>query len=51
LKKNEEQKVDIAVKSPPNPGKYILEIDLVQNSAFWFSGYGSQTARMVIDVM
>jgi hypothetical protein len=50
LKKNEEKKVDIAVKSPPNPGKYILEIDLVQNSAFWFNGYGSQTARMVIDV-
>lgn len=51
LKKNEEQKVDIAIKSPPGPGKYILEIDLVQNSAFWFAGAGSQTARMIMDVM
>jgi len=50
LKKDEEQKVDIATKSPPNPGKYILEIDLVQNSAFWFGGAGSQTARIIIDV-
>lgn len=50
LKKDEEQKVDIATKSPPGPGKYILEIDLVQNSAFWFGGAGSQTARMIIDV-
>jgi hypothetical protein len=50
FKKDEEQKVNIATKSPPNPGKYILEIDLVQNSAFWFGGAGSQTARMIIDV-
>lgn len=50
LKKDEEQKVDIATKSPPNPGKYILEIDLVQNSAFWFAAAGSQTARINIDV-
>ena len=50
LKKGEEQKVDIAVKSLPAPGKYILEIDLVQNSAFWFAGAGSQTARMSLDV-
>ena len=49
FKKDEEQKVDIATQSPPNPGKYILEIDLVQNSAFWFGGAGSQTARIIID--
>lgn len=50
LNKSEEQKISITTKSPSSPGKYILEIDLVQNSAFWFSGSGSQTARIIIDV-
>jgi len=50
LKIGDEQKVDIKVKSPPSPGKYILEIDLVQNSAFWFAGAGSQAAKISIDV-
>jgi hypothetical protein len=50
LKKNEEQIIDLAIKSPPDPGIYILEIDLLQNSAFWFGGTGSQTARISINV-
>lgn len=50
LKKGDEQKIEMTVKSPTNPGLYILEIDLVQNSAFWFAGVGSQSARMVIAV-
>lgn len=50
LKKGDSQKVDISVKAPSAPGKYVLEIDVLQNSAFWFSGAGSQSARMAIDV-
>ena len=50
LKKDEEQNIDIVVKTPSVPGNYILEIDLLQNSAFWFGGAGSQTARIVINV-
>lgn len=51
LKKGDQQMLEIAVMAPPAAGKYILEIDLVQNSAFWFSSAGSQTARMTIDVI
>jgi hypothetical protein len=50
LKKGDDQKLELAVKAPAAPGKYILEIDALQNSAFWFSGAGSQTARMTIDI-
>jgi len=50
LKKNEEQNIDISIKSPKNPGAYILEIDLLQSNAFWFGGVGSQTAQMIINV-
>jgi len=50
LKNGEEQKIEMIVKSPADPGLYILEIDLVQNSAFWFAGVGSQTARTLITV-
>jgi hypothetical protein len=48
---NSEQKIDVAVKSPSNPGRYILEIDLIQNSAFWFFGVGSQSARIAVDIV
>lgn len=50
LKKGDSQRLDIAVKAPATPGKYILEMDLVQNGAFWFAGVGSQSARMTIEV-
>lgn len=45
-----EQRVELSVKSPPSPGKYLLEIDLVQAGAFWFGGAGSQTAAMLVEV-
>ena len=46
-----EQKIDVAVKSPSSPGRYILEIDLIQNSAFWFFGVGSQSTRIALDIV
>ena len=45
-----EQTLILMVRPPPSPGKYVLEIDLVQTGAFWFGGVGSQTASMVIEV-
>ena len=50
LKISAEEKIEMTVKSPTNPGIYILEIDLMQNSAFWFAGVGSQTARMQMTI-
>jgi hypothetical protein len=50
LKKGATLNMDIAVKAPPGPGRYILELDVLQNGAFWFGGAGSQTARITVDV-
>jgi hypothetical protein len=50
LKKGDDDKLQLAVKAPPAPGKYILEIDGLQNGALWFAGVGSQSARITIDV-
>ena len=50
MKKGDSQTIDLAVKAPAAPGRYILEIDVLQNSAFWFAGAGSQTARINVDV-
>ena len=51
LKPGKSQDLLLAVRSPKAAGKYILEVDMLQNSVFWFGGAGSQTARMVIDVV
>ena len=48
---DQEQLVNMSIKSPEIPGRYILDIDLVQNSAFWFGAIGSQIARIMIDVV
>lgn len=50
IKKGDVQKLDLAIKSPPAPGTYVLEIDALQNGAFWFGGAGSQTARITVTV-
>ena len=48
---DQEQLVSMNIKAPERQGRYVLEIDLVQNSAFWFGAIGSQTARIMIDVV
>lgn len=50
LKKGDVQNIDLAIKAPPVPGHYVLEIDAMQGGAFWFAGSGSQTARITMDV-
>ncbi|MEC5398157.1 hypothetical protein [Uliginosibacterium sp. H1] len=42
--------VALKVRAPAEPGRYILEVDLLQTGVFWFAGSGSQTARVVVDV-
>ena len=46
----DEQRLELAVRAPDQPGKYVLEVDLLQTTAYWFGGSGSQTATMIIDV-
>lgn len=50
LKQGAVQNLDLAIKAPPVPGHYVLELDMLQNGAFWFAGAGSQTARIPFDV-
>lgn len=50
LAPGDQKEVSLQVESPKAPGLYVLEIDLLQTTAFWFAGAGSQTASMVIDV-
>ncbi|MEN3110445.1 hypothetical protein ACFONG_10005 [Uliginosibacterium paludis] len=38
------------IRAPSEEGVYILEIDFLQNSAFWFAGVGSQVARVLVKV-
>lgn len=45
-----DEDVDVNVRAPSSPGTYILELDLVQATAFWFGGVGSQTATMLVQV-
>lgn len=42
--------VEIEVSTPPAPGVYILELDLVQEGVSWFKDKGSQTLRVPIEV-
>lgn len=42
--------ISIAINAPPNPGEYILELDLVQENVTWFAGRGSQTAKYKVRV-
>lgn len=50
MKKGDLQTLDVAVKSPAAPGTYILEVDGLQSGAFWFSGVGSQSARIFVTI-
>ena len=46
------QKIDmiIIVRSPLEPGEYILEFDLLREGLFWFKDQGSQTSEITLSV-
>lgn len=50
LAPGKQTEVFLQVESPNAPGRYLLEIDLLQTTAFWFAGAGSQIASMIIEV-
>lgn len=50
LKPMEEVNVDISMKTPIKPGKYILELDMVQEMVSWFKDKGSTTIEVPIQV-
>lgn len=50
LKPMEEVKLDLNVRTPVEPGNYILELDLVQEMVSWFKDKGSPTIKLPVQV-
>ncbi|MFO7537687.1 MAG: class I SAM-dependent methyltransferase [Chloroflexota bacterium] len=50
LAPGEQIRLNLLVTAPPRPGRYILELDMVEEGVAWFQGYGSQTCRLPVIV-
>jgi len=50
LQPSEEVEIELSVTSPPNPGSYILELDMVQELVSWFADKGSVTTKAPVKV-
>ncbi len=46
----EEVNLELSMKTPIKPGKYILELDMVQEMVSWFKDKGSTTIKLPIQV-
>lgn len=46
----ESLEVPLRVQAPEQPGRYVLEVDLVQELVSWFADRGSETARVAVTV-
>lgn len=42
--------LELRILAPSKPGKYVLEIDIVQEGIQWFATAGSQTLRIPVNV-
>ena len=51
LAPGEQVQLTIEVNTPPSAGRFILELDLVQEGVAWFGDKGSQILRANIDVV
>lgn len=40
-----------SVQAPPDPGRYLLEIDVIREQVGWLGELGSETARVEVDVI
>jgi SAM-dependent methyltransferase len=40
----------LGVQAPERPGRYLLEVDLVQEHVAWFARKGSRTARAIVTI-
>lgn len=50
LRPGETVEVPLTVNAPAVPGKYVLEIDMLQEGVTWFGLAGSQTIKTTVDV-
>ena len=44
-------RIELEVRAPAHPGKYILELDVVHEGISWFADRGSRTARAPVEVV
>jgi len=50
LAPGQETEIDLTINAPINSGKYILEIDLLQEGVSWFGLRGSKTLQLPITI-
>ncbi len=50
LRPGREVEVPLTITVPANPGKYILQLDLVQEGVTWFQDKGSPVLKVNVDV-
>ena len=51
MRPGERCRIDLEVRAPADPGKYILELDVVHEGVSWFADRGSRTARAPVTVV
>jgi SAM-dependent methyltransferase len=44
-------RVDLQIRTPADPGKYLLELDVVHEGITWFADRGSRTCRVPIEAV
>ncbi|MBN1606541.1 MAG: hypothetical protein JW940_07895, partial [Polyangiaceae bacterium] len=50
LAPGEAMRLTLTVQAPGSPGRYILELDMVQEHVAWFGQRGSDTLGILVDV-
>jgi hypothetical protein len=50
LAPGERATVDLVITSPPTPGRYLLEIDMVEENVCWFVDRGSPILATAVEV-
>jgi len=50
LKPGETMELPLLVRTPAEPGRYVLELDMVQEYVAWFACKGSETTRVPVEV-
>jgi hypothetical protein len=51
MRPGQSEQIEFEFDSPPDPGQYLLELDLVYENVSWFSWEGSPTLRRQIAVV
>jgi hypothetical protein len=50
LAPGETTELSLTVNAPAGPGRYLLEIDMLQEGVSWFGLAGSRTIRLPVDI-